>query len=74
MRAFLVGFANTLIYVVIVLGTLGGFVSGLNVGFLYGIIGAIVGFLVSAASMCVLAILVDIRDTLVRIEQARTGV
>jgi uncharacterized membrane protein len=78
-RNLLIGFAQVIMVVIVVGATIFGFVTaGSAGGAMYGgfsglaaILGAIVGFVASCAAMSVLAILLDIRQTLLRIEAAR---
>ncbi len=77
LRDFIIGLANLIILASIVLGTLMGFIAGgsaggMGFGFSFGwaLIGGLFGFLASAAAMTLLALLVDIRATLLRIEAA----
>jgi hypothetical protein len=72
LRGFIIGLANVIIVATIILGTIGGFLSGGAMGWGFSVfralIGAAVGFFLSAAAMSVLAILLDIRAILARIE------
>ena len=75
LRALLVNLAQILMVLVIVFGTLGGFVGGGSAAGMYGgfnigtaIVGGAVGFLGSCIAMSILAILLDIRQALMRIQ------
>ena len=74
-RALLISLAQIMMVIIIVIGTIGGFVVGGSAGGMYGgfsiglaLVGAIVGFCGSGVSMSVLAILLDIRQVLLRIQ------
>ena len=74
-RALLVNLAQIMMVVIIVVGTIGGFVVGGSAGGMYGgfsvglaLVGMVGGFCASGVSMSVLAILLDIRQALLRIQ------
>ncbi len=75
MRALLVNLAQIMMVVIIVIGTIGGFVTFGSAGGLYGgfsfgraLVGAIIGFCVSGVAMSFLAIMLDIRQAMLRIQ------
>ncbi|MBN8892082.1 MAG: hypothetical protein BGP12_14345 [Rhodospirillales bacterium 70-18] len=73
-RAFLIGILNIVLVAMLVVGTLGGFVGGGFSpfgGFRFGmaLLGAIFGFIGSAVAAGFLALMIDIREILLRIEQ-----
>lgn len=69
LRAFMVALANIMLGIIVVVATIAGLVGGWNGGGLAGAIGAaIMAFIVSCAAMSGLAVLLDIRDLLKRIE------
>jgi hypothetical protein len=72
-RGLLIGILNIVVVLILVFGTLGGFVAGgnanpfhFNIGL--ALIGAIVGFIVGAVAAGSLALMLDIREILLRIE------
>lgn len=74
-RGLLIGILNLVLVLVLVIGTLGGFFgfgfSSPFGGFSFGkaILGGILGFLGSAVWAAFLALMLDIREILLRIEQ-----
>ena len=72
-RGLLIGILNIVLVAILVIGTLGGFVAGGNASpfhFSFGLalVGAIVGFIGSAVTASFLALMLDIREILLRIE------
>jgi hypothetical protein len=80
LRSLLGSLAQIMMVVVLAAGVLGGFFAGGAAagpfgGFHFGLalLGALVGFCISGISMSFLAILLDIRQTLLRLDAKRIG-